>query len=163
LIGLNNLINPITNNKQTLKNNFSPAMIKKSWIILLLCLGCSPKPQPAVIKVTLVDSGRSVKFAGLDYAVISEINRDTAAGLWQGLIPVYRMPADTDVKDYQPVQPGKYALKDKAVIFTPDTPFAKNQTYFMRYYRFDSGDNTWDFITGKKKLGHPGHTDLIFK
>ncbi|GAC1304014.1 MAG: hypothetical protein NVSMB24_10840 [Mucilaginibacter sp.] len=139
-------------------------MIKKRvWILMILCFSCTPKHDAPAVKVTLVDSGRSVKFTGLDYAVISEIARDTTAGLWQGLIPVYRMPADTDVKDYQPVQPGKYALKDKAVIFTPDTPFVKTRTYFMRYYRFDSGDDAWGFITGKKKLGHPGHTDLIFK
>lgn len=138
-------------------------MKKPMWIFLALCLGCGAKPPVPTVKATLVDSGRSVKFAGLDYAVISEIARDTATGLWQGLIPVYRMPADTDVKDYQPVQPGKYALKDRAVVFTPDTPFVKGQTYFMRYYQFDGGDDAWDFITGKKKLGHPGHTDLIFK
>jgi len=139
-------------------------MIKKRVLILMvLCLGCSRKHEAPAIKVTLADSGRSVEFSGLDYAVISEISRDTATGLWQGLIPVYRMPADTDVKDYQPVQPGKYELRDRAVVFTPDTPFVKGQTYFMRYYQFDGGDDAWDFIKSKKKLGQQHYIDLIFK
>jgi hypothetical protein len=139
-------------------------MIKKPvYIFLVLCFGCSQKHEAPAVKVTIVDSGRSVKFTGLDYAVLSEIARDTAAGLWQGLIPVYRMPADTDMKDYQPVQPGKYQLRDRAVVFTPDTPFTKSQTYFMRYYQFDGGDDVWDFIKGKRKLGQQRYIDLIFK
>ncbi len=138
-------------------------MKKPVWIFLLLCISCSHKPVTPVVKVSLVDSGRSVQFSGLDYAIISEINRDSTAGLWQGLIPVYRMPADTDMKDYQPVQAGKYQLKNKAVVFTPDTPFARNKTYFIRYYKFDGGEDVWDFIKGKKKLGHPHYIDLIFK
>jgi hypothetical protein len=134
-----------------------------AWILLVLCLACTPKPETPAAKVMLVDSGRSVKFTGLDYAVMSEISRDTTAGLWQGLIPVYRMPADTDVKDYQPVQPGKYELKNRAVVFTPDTPFVKDHTYFIRYYQFDGGEDLSDIIKGKKKLGRPHYIDLIFK
>ncbi|MDP9048657.1 MAG: hypothetical protein M3N14_11005 [Bacteroidota bacterium] len=133
------------------------------FIAFLLCLGCSHKQNVLPVKADLVDNGRSVKFSGLDYAIVSEINRDSTAGLWQGLIPVYRMPADTDVKDYQPVQPGKYRLRDRAVVFTPDTPFVKNQTYFMRYYKFDGGEDVWDLVKGKKKLGRPHYIDLIFK
>ncbi|MDB5132314.1 MAG: hypothetical protein JWR02_2063 [Mucilaginibacter sp.] len=136
---------------------------KPVWIFLVLCFGCSHKPQLPAVKVTLVDNGRSVKFTGLDYAVISEISRDSTAGLWQGLIPVYHMPADTDLEDYQPVQPGKYELKDRAIVFTPDTPFVKGHTYFMRYYQFDGGEDIPDFIKGKKKLGRPHYIDLIFK
>src|SRR6185312_9201481 len=97
------------------------------FLFLLLCIGCSRKPE-TLVKVALVDSGHSVKFTGLDYAVISEINRDSTTGLWKTLIPVFRMPADTDLKTYQPVQPGSYKLIDSAIIFTPDTPFIKGRT-----------------------------------
>jgi len=89
----------------------------------------------------------------MDYAVLSDINRDSLQAMWQSLLPVYRMPADTDLKNYQPLQPGVYQLKDSAVLFTPDTPFAQNKTYFMRYYKFGEGDDLWAYIKNKKKAG----------
>ncbi len=99
----------------------------------------------------MINNGQSIEFKGLEYAITGEINRDSVPGIWQGLIPVYRMPADTDMKDYQRPLPGQYRLKDSAVVFTPDTPFVKNQTYFLRYFEFGEGNSTWDFIKGKKR------------
>jgi hypothetical protein len=133
------------------------------FFMLMLCLGCATKPKPAQINVSLIDSGRMVKITGLDYAIISEINRDSVTGIWQSLLPVFRMPADTDMKDYQPIQPGTYRLTDSAVVFKPDTPFEKGNTYFMRYYRFDKNDETLDFIRGKKKLNRMPYIDWVFK
>ena len=137
--------------------------MKKTLCLLLLCLGCTTKTKTPAIQISLINNNRSIKFKGLNYAILSEINRDSTPGVWQNLIPVYRMPADTDMKNYQQAQPGLYQLKDSAVVFTPDTPFAKGQTYFIRYFQFDEGDNKWDYIRGKKKLGEIPHIDLIFK
>ena len=100
---------------------------------------------------------------GLDASIMGEIGRDTAANVWQNLLPVYRMPADTDMKDYQPIQHGRYQLKDSSVVFTPDTPFTKGHTYFMRYYKFAGGDDTWEIIKGKKKLRGLKYVDVVFK
>jgi hypothetical protein len=137
-------------------------MIRIAFFILVLCfIGCTHKSPPRAVKVTLVNNGRSVKFSGLDVAIIGEISRDSSKGLWQQLIPVFRMPADTDLKSYQPVQPGGYQLANGAVVFTPDTPFIKGRAYFMRYYQF-GGDNIWDYVEGKKRLGRAPHTDLSF-
>jgi len=134
---------------------------KLAWFPLLFCLACSPKPKIPPVHISLIDIDRSVSFKGLDYAVMHEINRDS--GVWQNLLPVYRMPADTDLKNYQPAQPGTYRLKDSAIVFTPDTPFANGQTYFMRYYQFGEGNTAMDFIKGRKKLGNTQYIDLIFK
>ena len=101
-------------------------------------------------------------FKGLDYAVINEINRDSVTGVWETLLPVYKMPADTDMKNYQPVQQGKYLLKDSAVVFMPDTPFVKSRQYFMRFYQFGDGVTAADFITGKKQLGKVPYTDFVW-
>jgi hypothetical protein len=138
-------------------------MKRSILFLLLLCFGCSSKPKAPAVQISLVNNNRSVEFKGLDYAVVNEINRDSVQGVWQGLIPVYRMPVDTDMKDYQPVQPGTYRLKDRSVVFTPDTPFAKGKFYFLRYYRFSQDQSMWDFIKTKKKLGHTPYIDLIFK
>jgi hypothetical protein len=138
-------------------------MKKSVWIFLLLCFGCTHQPKQPAVHLTLINNNQSVEFKGLDYAITGEINRDSVPGIWQGLIPVYRMPADTDMKDYQKPLPGQYRLKDSAVVFTPDTPFVKNQTYFVRYFKFDGGNDSWDIIKGKKKLGKTAYTDLIFK
>jgi hypothetical protein len=137
-------------------------MKKAAWILLLFCFACTSKPKAPVVYISLADSNRSVKFKGLDYAIVSEINRDPIPGIWENLLPVYRMPADTDLKNYQPVQHGLYTLKDSAVVFTPDTPFVKGQTYFIRYYQF-KGENIWDYIKGKKRLGAVGYSDLVIK
>jgi hypothetical protein len=131
-------------------------------IILLFCFACTRATQAPAVSLRLIDSNRSVKFKGLDYAIVSEISRDSVPGVWESLLPVYRMPADTGLKSYQPVQHGTYALKDSGVIFTPDTPFTKGQTYFMRYYQF-KGENVWDYIKGKKRLGAVHYTDLTVK
>ncbi|MDF2430668.1 MAG: hypothetical protein JWP44_299 [Mucilaginibacter sp.] len=131
--------------------------------MLLFCTGCAHQPAPSAVHIGLVNNNHSVRFMGLNYTVVSDINRDSVPDIWQGLIPVFRMPADTDMKDYQPVQPGKYQLRDSSIVFTPDTPFKKGQVYFIRYYRFEEGQGIWDFVKNKKRLGKAQYTDLIFK
>ncbi|MEO6632676.1 MAG: hypothetical protein ABIN13_13170, partial [Mucilaginibacter sp.] len=91
-------------------------MKKSAWLLVLFCFACSQKPKTPVVHVSLINNNRSVKFTGLDNAIVSEINRDTVREAWQTLLPVYKMPADTDFKNYQPVQPGAYTVKDSAVV-----------------------------------------------
>jgi len=98
----------------------------------------------------------------MDPVILNDIDRDTVKN-WQSLFAIYRLPADTDVKDYQPVQPGKYQLKDSAIIFTPDTSFIKRQTYFIRFYNYAGNKSIWDYVQGKTTKGQLHYTDLIFK
>jgi hypothetical protein len=138
-------------------------MKKYIVVLLLMCLGCTSQPKTATIKITLTDGNRSLKVTGINDDILQEINRDSVTTGWQSLIPVYRMPADTDMKDYQTPQPGKYKVEANAVVFTPDTPFIKQQTYFVRFYRYSEGNNALDYIKQHKKLGEIPYTDLIFK
>jgi hypothetical protein len=131
-------------------------------IILLIGVGCKRKDNTPAIQISLIDSNKTLKISGLDYAIVQDINRDTTINVWQNLIQVYRMPADTDMKDFQPIQPGKYMVKDSAVVFVPDTPFKPHQTYFMRYYRYDKGSTAWDYIKNHQKPGKKQYQDLIF-
>nr|WP_294947542.1 hypothetical protein [uncultured Mucilaginibacter sp.] len=130
---------------------------------LLFLFSCTPKPQPNTITISLTNNKQSLLFKGLDKAVIGEVARDTIGDSWKGLVPVYRMPADTDMKNYQPEQPGKYQILDSTVVFTPDTPFAAGQAYFVRWYHYDRGITPADYIKGGKRLGQTQFTDLIFK
>jgi hypothetical protein len=130
---------------------------------IILFIGCTHKPRTAGVHASLVNNKSSVEFKGLDYAIISEINRDSVPGIWQNLLPVFKMPVDTDLKNYQPMQPGRYQLLDSAVVFTPDTPFVKGQTYFIRYFEFGENSDKWAYIRGIKKLGKIPYKDLIFK
>src|SRR6185437_6744115 len=134
---------------------------KAILLVPLICTICNCKPKTPAVHVSLTHGNQSVKFKGLDYAVISEINRDS--GVWRSLLPVYRMPADTNMKNYQPVQPGVYQVKDSAIVFTPDTPFSKGQTYFLRFYQFGGNSSAFDFIKGRKKLDDAHYVDLVFK
>jgi len=138
--------------------------MKKAILFLLIicCYACKSKTANT-IQISLADSGHTLKFNGLDPSIIGEISRDTAVNIWQSLIPVYKMPADTDMKDFQTAQPGKYLVSGSTVLFTPDTPFAKQQTYFIRYYRYADGNSLLDYLKKQKKLSVPQYTDLPFK
>src|SRR6202012_5703072 len=90
--------------------NIDKIMKKYTLVLLIMLLGCGSKHQPDIIKIALADSGKSLEITGVAADVLQEINRDTVANIWQTLVPVYRMPADTDLKDFQPPQPGKYRV-----------------------------------------------------
>jgi len=137
-------------------------MRKIGLVLIFFCIGCISKSQPPVIHIGKINHERSVKISGLDAAIIQDIARDSSGANWQGLIPVYKMPADTDMKNYQPVQPGTYHIADGSVIFTPDTPFMSHQTYFVRYYKLDTGNQLTDFIAGRNKLNNLRYNDLKF-
>ena len=138
-------------------------MKKSILVFVIMLLGCGSKHHNNVIKISLADSGRSLEVTGIAEDILQEINRDTVATVWQTLIPVYRMPADTDTKDFQRPQPGKYIVNGSTVLFKPDTPFAKQTVYFVRYYQYGEGNTEWDFIKQQKRLGKTPYIDLIFK
>ncbi len=134
--------------------------------LTLFSIGCSTssnQPKTNQIKINLTPDKHSLKITGLDPLIVQDINRDSSGGNWQSLVPVFKMPADTDLKNYQPIQPGKYLVTDSVVLFTPDTPFIAQQTYFVRYYKYDANSKASDFILGHNKLGSLHYTDLIFK
>ncbi|MBS1532426.1 MAG: hypothetical protein JSU01_19140 [Bacteroidetes bacterium] len=95
--------------------------------------------------------------------IIDDISRDTSNEAWQNLLPVYKMPDDTDMKDFQHAQPGKYKVEGNEVTFTPDTPFGKGQTYFLRTFDYSGAKDAWDFVRKQKGKGSAGHKDLLFK
>jgi len=129
---------------------------------IIFCAGCSNQPKPIDVKISLTDSNRSLKIAGFDKLIIAEIGRDTSNEAWESLLPVYKMPGDTDIKDYQHTQPGKYVVQDSVVIFTPDTAFKKGQAYFLRYIRHGEGTIAWQYIRKKKRPGSVSYKDLVF-
>lgn len=134
-----------------------------SILLTLMIFGCSSKPDSRVITISLINNKKSLQIKGFDVAVINDIARDSSAEAWQALMPVYRMPADTDLKNLQPVQPGRYAVSNNVVVFTPDTTFATQQSYFLRYYDFDKGTTLTDLIKSHSKPGALHYSDLIFK
>ncbi|MDB5005258.1 MAG: hypothetical protein JWQ34_3483 [Mucilaginibacter sp.] len=133
-----------------------------AWILLLFCWGCKHEAPATVVHISLINNSQSLKITGIDPVIMNDINRDTA-NRWQSLFAIFRLPADTDMKDYQPIQPGHYQLKDSVLIFTPDTPFVKHQPYFVRYYNYADNKSIWDYVQGKTSKGRLHYTDLIFK
>lgn len=132
------------------------------FLAIMFCFGCSHRPKPAEVKISLNDSNHSLKIAGLDRLIIAEIGRDTNSEAWESLLSVYEMPADTDMKDYQNVQPGKYIVQDSIVIFTPCKAFKKGQAYFLRYFQHDQGTSAWQYLREKKRPGSISYKDLVF-
>jgi hypothetical protein len=132
-------------------------------LLMCLCFSCTTKSNKPALYINLDSNKQTLRIKGLSNAIVQDINRDTTKGKWQQLIPVYRMPADTDMKDFQPIQPGIYLVKDSAVIFMPDTPFKSHQQYFVRYYHYNDEPGIWGFIKGKRRPGKINYTDWIFK
>lgn len=131
--------------------------------LLLLLFSCAEKTTKMPVTISLINNGKTLQITGFDPAIINDISRDSSATAWQTLMAVYRMPADTTLRNLQPVQPGRYAVKNNVVIFTPDTAFSTQQTYFFRYYDFGAGGTLTDLIKSRSKPGTLHYTDLIFK
>jgi len=137
--------------------------LKRSiFLLLFFCCGCGHEPITPKVHIALVDSNHSLKIAGIDPVILNDIDRDSIKN-WQSLFSIFRLPADTDLKNEQPTQPGRYLVKSGAVVFTPDTPFVIRQAYFLRYYNYAGGKTIWDYIRGRTKPGQLHYTDLIFK
>ena len=131
-------------------------------LISMVLWGCSTSPGRKITIGFTVDH-HALKISGLDKAIIAEIGRDSSNEAWQSLLAVYKMPKDTDLKDYQARQPGVYKVVDSLVIFTPDTAFAQGQIYFLRYYQHKEHTSAWEYIKDKKRPGSLSYKDLVFK
>jgi hypothetical protein len=129
-------------------------------LLLLFCLGCS-NPEPVKIKAELVAKKSVLSINGLDPVILNDIARDSLAN-WQSLFPVYRMPVDRDMRDFQNEQPGKYWVDKGKLFFKPDTAFTLRQTYFLRYYDHAAGKNAWDYIKDNNHKGAAPYKDLTF-
>ena len=129
-------------------------------ILMIITCRCSSGSNKLNVQISLQTNG-SLKITGPDPAVLGELQRDSVS--WQALFPVYRMPVDTDMKDFQRAQPGKYQLKEGIITFMPDTAFAPGQTYFLRYFHYGEGESAWNRIKNHPKPGSVAHTDLTFK
>lgn len=138
-------------------------MKKLALIILLLITSCKNKPTVDAHLSVDKKSG-SVNVMGLDAVTLQGIKRDSIPLKgWQALFPVYAMPADTGLRNYQSPLPGRYAITDNTILFTPDTDFKAGRTYFARYYNYDIPINAPDLILHRRVLGRGVYTELIFK
>ncbi|QEM06993.1 hypothetical protein DIU31_027095 [Mucilaginibacter rubeus] len=132
-------------------------------LLLLLLSSCAETSTKTLVTVSTINNGKALQITGFDPAIINEISRDSSAKAWETLMAVYRMPADTSMRNLQPAQPGSYTIHNNVVVFTPDTAFSTQQTYFFRYYDFSAGSTLTDLIKSRSKPGALHYTDLIFK
>jgi hypothetical protein len=133
--------------------------------LLLIAASCQSANQlPASgIKLKLNADSSVIIAGGIDYSVLQDLKKNSlSAQQWQSLFAVYRMPQDTDMKDYQKEQPGTYAIKDSIIIFKPDTPFKKHQQYFVRFFSGGSIKNKTTFALGKANLNTPKYQQDTF-
>ncbi len=132
------------------------------YLIVLFCWGCSHPSNETNIAIRFINHNKTIKISGFDKAIVAEIGRDSNNNVWQNLLPIYKMPTDSEMKDFQNIQLGKYNVADGEVSFTPDTPFLKGRFYFLRQYQYDKNKNAWHYITDKSKIGTLRYKDLTF-
>jgi hypothetical protein len=133
---------------------------------IAICAGCRSASisENDNTRIGLSKDSQTVFVSGLDYSVLQELKKDSLPlEAFQRLFPVYRMPADTDMKDYQNEQPGIYQITDSLITFKPDTAFKKHQTYFARFYGHSTGNTPAKLAQGKGNLKAPKFTEEIFK
>ncbi len=138
-------------------------MKKTLCLLFCICLGCAKKPAQSALKVTVI-SATTISITNIDNNLLANTRQDTIANAqWQSLLPVYHMPADTDMMDYQNPQPGKYTIKNNRIIFSADTPFRKGQSYFARFYHFQDDSNIWTLLKGNWKQHTSQYKECVFK
>ncbi|GAA4923412.1 hypothetical protein [Mucilaginibacter defluvii] len=130
-------------------------------ILLVLLCGCTAVTKDQ-IEVT-VSGKNEISIHGVPAEALKHIAADTSGTVWQSLLPVYKLPADEDLIDDQPQQPGKYKIVNGDVLFMPDTAFVKGQKYVVRYYYYAEGGSLWDIVSKRNKPGSHPYNDIPFK
>ncbi|NCD69480.1 hypothetical protein [Mucilaginibacter agri] len=137
-------------------------MKKTVWLLCLICCGCVKKDNQQAFGVKVMGAN-AIGFNNVDYNALANLQQDSlTTAQWQAILPVYRMPADSDMKDFQQPQPGRYQLKDSTLVFLADTPFRQHSRYFARYYRLHDDSNVWTLLKGKWKHSTPQYTECTF-
>ena len=137
-------------------------MNKTVWLLLLICFGCAKKPGQSALKVQVVDSN-TISITNINNNLLANTRQDTIPNeQWQNILPIFRMPGDTDMRDYVNALPGKYAIKNNTIVFTADTPFHKGKTYFARFYHFQDDSDIWALLKGKWKQHTPQYRECTF-
>ncbi len=142
--------------------------MRQRWFVffIVLCAGChsASVTENDHSRIGLSKDSQTVVVSGLDYSVLQELKKDSLPPeAFRQLLPVYRMPADTDMKDYQNEQPGIYRITDSLITFKPDTAFKKHQTYFARFYGHTIENTPTKLAQGKGNLKAPKFTEEVFK
>src|SRR4051812_4739432 len=105
--------------------------MKKLAFLLLLFTACKSKSANTI---TISVNQKTVQVKGIPATELYGLESDTISQrAWQSLFPVFKLPADTDLRNYQSPVAGRYSLSGDVILFTPDTAFAKDSTYFARY------------------------------
>lgn len=138
--------------------------MRNSIILFLFCLVSCQSKTANTINISVDKKQGAVKITGIDIIALQGIKRDSiTTEAWQSLFPVYAMPTDTGLRNYQRPVPGHYILTNSVLLFTPDTPFTGGRTYFARYYRYDRSINAIDLLLHRRVLGRGTYMELIFK
>lgn len=135
--------------------------MRKLLIFCLLLLAACKLHPDKTIHVQPASDGTLI-CSGIEYQAIAQVAEDSTAMVWENVISVSKMPADTDLKSDQPIQPGKYVIKGRDIVFTPDTPFVKGQKYFARCYDL-SNEDALSAVKNRGRFGEPTYIDLIFR
>lgn len=133
---------------------------------LLACIACHPStaPQSKRASIYLSSDSQRVCIGGLAYSVIQELKKDTLTrDAWQSLFPVYKLPADTTMKDFQKELPGTYLVTDSGITFKPDTAFKIHQQYVARFYGDSPAISTLKLLQKKADLKGPEYVEAVFK
>ena len=137
--------------------------MKKLLFILLTLAACKYKPA-STIKITVDHTHQAIKVTGVAATALYGIQHDSPnTEAMQNLFPVYKMPADTEMRNYQPTIKGRYGINGNNITFTPDTAFKTGQTYFARWYRYDQPLTATDMAMRTRKPGETPFIELIFK
>ena len=107
--------------------------------IFLIASGCKPPVQSAnnstLLVIRLSPDSSAVELRGVPSEVLADFKSDSLTEKeWNSFFAIYKVPADSELRDIERPLKGIYVIKDSIVNFTPAEPFHKNQSYFVQCY-----------------------------
>jgi hypothetical protein len=132
---------------------------------MIACVACnSTVKQDNTVSIHLSNDSQTVYISGLEYSILQEFKKDSlTTETWHGIFPVYIMPADTELKDFQKEISGTYQVTDTTLVFKPDTAFKKHQQYLVHFYGNGENYSTVNLLRSKSKLKGQNFKEVIIK
>jgi hypothetical protein len=108
------------------------------------------------IKIGISKDSSSLIFSNIDDYILKDLSADTLSdSMWVKTIAIFPKSVDEDLQDLEKPIVGKYAVANKNIVFTPNSPFKKGKSYLVELYlQNPSGDITENLKSNSSLFNH---------
>jgi hypothetical protein len=136
------------------------------FCLLFFFFACQNKSANVLkdeITIEVSQDFSSLIFSNIDDYILKNLSADTLSNsMWAHTIAVYPKAIDEDLQDLEKPIEGKYAIKDKNIVFTPNSSFKKGKSYLVELYlQNPSGDITENLKTNSSLFNQDAIQKII--